>query len=747
MVIRRKVRKADGVKSGLKLSAMLGLLLVSRLVNASPALPVPINLSGARELSSGKPELAFKKVSGALDSDTVLHLFKLGTINVKLEKQKKALEALEKVISDSRVLAPLAYEKTGDLYNDSAQIEKALIEYSSALKYSLPENYRHHLFQKVMETVEKGAEIPGSSPWLKEYRKWLRHKQEIDAGALRKQLVSFLDAGSTANADSLLEQSLPKLEGYDAGTVIGTFLKKRKTDSTTSAEFLFSLARKCYNTRNYILADRLLSATQDGKGFSKVSSRLFLLHTARVAYKQGRYKQAVDLYKKYHKKYGASSEVFMQIARSYRKLKHHGDATKWYDTHIKYYPSHSKSVEILWLRAWQHEAKKHFKSAASVYRQIYRTKNKRTSEARLRHALCYYRRGEYRRALANLRAFQKNLPQAYHLEAGIYWQGKCLKAMGKTEQAREVFKKLTRLDPTDYYAHRARQMLGDTSKAAPALFDTVSTDIPFSRMWLDSISPSKKRLSKKDSIDLRRGAALLAVGEAQVADFFLENFEKNYPYNLVLQYDLASAYSLSGDLALAHRVGRRLAWRIPLKHRRSVPLPVRSVLHPPYFSETIVKYARKYGVDPLLVSAVIRQESIFDPGIESPAGAVGLMQIMPYTGEVIAKKMNERFRLDSLYSYSFNVRYGVFYLSELIDRWKDKTVLVLASYNAGPHNARKWHDRGKDLEFDLFVEDIGFTETRGYVKKVLGNYWTYKALSTIPGYAYSFSESKMVNQK
>lgn len=740
---------ASAIMLNLALTAALAVLFSFK-AGASPALPVPISWSGTQELWSGKPDLALEAVSrDSLDADTVLHLFKLGSIGAQLKKEKETLDALNKVVSSCKVLAPLAYEKIGDLYCGLENYEKAIAGYGSALNYTLPRNYRHHLFGKIRTGVDSGAQIQAGTEWLNEYSRWNLRDHEVDISALQKKLDSFLDAGSVESADSLLKQSLPGLTGWNAGTVIGVYLKKRNFDSTSSADYLFSLLEKCYETGNFALSDKLLTSVQACRDFSSaVSAKEFLLYSARIAYKRGRYKQAVDQYKNYHNEYGASSEVFMQIARAYRKLKHFGDAAKWYDLHIKYYPSHSKSVEILWLRAWQHEAKKHFKSAASVYRQIYRTDNDRTSEARLRHALCYYRRGEYERALANLRAFEKELPRAYHMEAGIYWQGKCLKALGREEEARRVWKKLAGLDPTDYYAHRARQMLGDSVNAVTAVFGPDSTDVQTSRMWLDSISPSKKDLSSQDSIDLRRGAALLSVGEAKVAVFFLENFEKNYPYNLMLQFDLATAYTLSGDPALAHRVGRRLSWRIPLEHRRNMPLPVRSVLYPTYFSESIVENARKFGVDPLLVSAVIRQESIFDPEIVSPAGAVGLMQIMPYTGEAIAKKLNEAFSVDSLYNFAYNARFGTFYLRELMDRWKDNNmVLVLASYNAGPHNAQKWYNRGKDLEFDLFVEDIGFTETRGYVKKVMGNYWTYQALSKVPQYAYYTLVSEKVGEK
>ncbi|MBD3420240.1 MAG: transglycosylase SLT domain-containing protein, partial [Chitinivibrionales bacterium] len=152
-------------------------------------------------------------------------------------------------------------------------------------------------------------------------------------------------------------------------------------------------------------------------------------------------------------------------------------------------------------------------------------------------------------------------------------------------------------------------------------------------------------------------------------------------------------------------------------------------LYPFPFKEHIVRNANTYQLDPFFVTAVMRQESIFDPVIESPVGAVGLMQIMPYTGEEIADDLGEAFVKDSLYRPAFNIRYGCYYLRKLMNQFKDDQLLAICGYNGGPKNARKWKRMNSNDEFDMFVENIGFSETRKYAKKVLGNYWTYKALA------------------
>jgi soluble lytic murein transglycosylase len=520
--------------------------------------------------------------------------------------------------------------------------------------------------------------------------------------------------------------------------------KKRASDTTlVTTKFLFSLAKQSAECRNFTTAERMLQQAQRRHEFAlvvpaKEAARL----SGDVAYGREQWQKAIDYYKKYDAAYGSESEVIMNMARAYRSLDQGGQAQAWYDRHVERFPQHQKTQEILWLRAWNFEEAGDYKSAAAGYKRVFGTKGKRTEEAYLRHALCYYRRGLYDSTVAHLEAFKRKYPQSDYQWAGMFWQGKSLAARGRAADAHKVWGEIARLDPTDYYAHRARQLMGvgaDSASGGVLFGGRMAARMDEARMraWLDSLTPwAKKKLSAKDSVDLARGAALLMAARPLEADMFLDRFESGYAENLQLQYDLACGYAIAGSKALSFRVARRLAWRIPMESREGRPLQVLSIIFPPFYTSEISKYAARFGVDPLLVIAVMRQESIFDYKIVSPAGAIGLMQVMPTTGEGIAKELKETFAEDSLYNYETNIRYGAFYLRKRSVQFEGDKVLVLCSYNAGAHNAIKWRDRNKNLEPDLFVEDIGFFETRGYVKKVMGNYWTYQALSKVPGYEY-----------
>ncbi|MCL6615354.1 MAG: lytic transglycosylase domain-containing protein, partial [Firmicutes bacterium] len=134
----------------------------------------------------------------------------------------------------------------------------------------------------------------------------------------------------------------------------------------------------------------------------------------------------------------------------------------------------------------------------------------------------------------------------------------------------------------------------------------------------------------------------------------------------------------------------------------------------PYF-ELVSAHARRHSLDPLLVEALIREESSFDPHAVSKRGALGLMQIMPETGLWIASQLGEELTPARLLAPEENIRYGVWYLATLFERFAGDAVKTLAAYNAGYNRVEEWRARGI---WDGTLADLGrlpFLETRSYV--------------------------------
>ncbi len=156
--------------------------------------------------------------------------------------------------------------------------------------------------------------------------------------------------------------------------------------------------------------------------------------------------------------------------------------------------------------------------------------------------------------------------------------------------------------------------------------------------------------------------------------------------------------------------------------------------HPRAFAQDVQRAARRYGIDPNLLFAVMRVESVYQPHIVSYAGAIGLMQIMPRTGRLIANRLGRRdYSAADLLDPQTNLDFAAWYLSSLIRRFDGRLPLAIAAYNGGPHNVRRWLAGHADrMPLDAFLEEIPFGQTHRYVRRVLTHYAAYRRQQGLP---------------
>jgi soluble lytic murein transglycosylase len=134
---------------------------------------------------------------------------------------------------------------------------------------------------------------------------------------------------------------------------------------------------------------------------------------------------------------------------------------------------------------------------------------------------------------------------------------------------------------------------------------------------------------------------------------------------------------------------------------------------------TIKQEAKRYGIDPYIAAALIRQESVFNPNAISRVGARGLMQVMPATGQVISKRQgNGSITAADLYNATLNIKLGMNYLAQMIGEF-GRIEYAAAAYNAGPSRAQRWIAERGSMDIEDWIESIPFSETRGYVQAVL----------------------------
>ncbi len=178
----------------------------------------------------------------------------------------------------------------------------------------------------------------------------------------------------------------------------------------------------------------------------------------------------------------------------------------------------------------------------------------------------------------------------------------------------------------------------------------------------------------------------------------------------------------SGDFSESVRLAARSGAALPQNELRGEAFL--SLTHPRAFEAEVKKAAGQFGIEPSLLWAVMRQESAFDPGVVSSAGAVGLMQLMPAT----ARDEAARLRLGAADSWepSTNILLGAAHLARHLKDFGSPEK-ALAAYNAGGGSVRRW-TQGPGESLDEWVEGISYPETNEYVRKVMGNYFVYKAL-------------------
>ena len=221
-----------------------------------------------------------------------------------------------------------------------------------------------------------------------------------------------------------------------------------------------------------------------------------------------------------------------------------------------------------------------------------------------------------------------------------------------------------------------------------------------------------------DGRDIVQAARMLAaVGARDTMRVFVLHIDDVLPTaaEQALLVDFAKLY---GDQDLAMRVVRAGAQRGLILPERGYPL-----MTPPYAPG---------GAEPAFVLSISRQESNFNPYIRSSAGAVGMMQLLPSTAAIVARKIGESYSSDRLTDASYNMKLGSSYLGSLIDRFSGSYLMAAAGYNAGPGRPTQWTSycgdpRGSMTDPLDYIECIPFSETRNYVMRTLETTQVYRA--------------------
>jgi len=286
-----------------------------------------------------------------------------------------------------------------------------------------------------------------------------------------------------------------------------------------------------------------------------------------------------------------------------------------------------------------------------------------------------------------------------------YWTARLMERQGKSAEAKIIYDRLANAPYEDLYAVSAqRRGAKRTIAAAPNPLKKGTDEWP---LIADKTAPPELRMAYElGSLGLQR--------EAQLEVRANLNLENSRFANAIL----GEIYYLQGASVSSSRALRMAFPKLATVEQDSVPARFIKMDFPLHYEDHIRKEASRRGVDPYLVMALIRQESVFNPEARSGVGARGLMQLMPPTARELSQRLGRHFSDSSLTDPDSNIDMGVLYVKQLLDRNQGNIQLTAACYNAGIGNVANWRRAAPSRPIDEFVENIPFVETRGYVKRV-----------------------------
>ncbi|HUI46167.1 MAG TPA: tetratricopeptide repeat protein [Nitrospirota bacterium] len=362
-------------------------------------------------------------------------------------------------------------------------------------------------------------------------------------------------------------------------------------------------------------------------------------------------------------------------------------------------------------------------------------------------AWSFYTSSDYRRSEQTLQELVNRYPRSFLANQSRYWQGRAAEKMGNRSRAAAYYEEVLRKGPYTYYGYRAAERkarleaaITDLKTASTNSIDiddvcggTFSRDEPMNSFDIDAGPPewtaeTRQVLSGEPSY--QKSLELMSLDMKKEAAQELWALEGSVPRKQGMSIALSRAFFDLGDYYHSLQLVLRNYERYLERPREGIPDDLWLLAYPQGYWESILSYAQKYGQDPYYIAAIVREESQFFSGALSPAGARGLMQVMPTTGEWVARRIKlDRFDQNKLFDADTGINVGTWYIGYLMKQFKGDPLLVAAAYNAGPDAVTAWLAKfGFNSDRDAFVEEIPYAETRGYVKKVLRNYGEYRRI-------------------
>ncbi len=316
-----------------------------------------------------------------------------------------------------------------------------------------------------------------------------------------------------------------------------------------------------------------------------------------------------------------------------------------------------------------------------------------------------------------------------------YFRARAQEFSGNPKTAEKSYASVITTYPTTYYAllafNRRAELLGATNPSDSKLDICGQNQQLCKNAFKEIDAPEKIKIpaALREEDNFKKGSILLSLGLTDLArqEFSalrsLHAKEPDTLWALAYLLDSAQAYPIS------HDIPRRSIENWVTGYPDNATRARWEVAFPTPFKPLVNEWATARKIPMELVYAIMREESGFNPRVESWANARGLLQLMEPTAKNVARtdKFGE-LSSSQLFDPTINIRLGTGYMAELSGQLKGHPALIIAGYNGGHGNVSRWLNERGDLPLDLWVEDIPYGQTRDYTKRVLTSFWTYSFL-------------------
>ena len=359
-----------------------------------------------------------------------------------------------------------------------------------------------------------------------------------------------------------------------------------------------------------------------------------------------------------------------------------------------------------------------------LYRELFRTSQSADDQRAYlwRAGVAALRDGQVDRALTNLRGLIGRRPGGDLAPAGLYWLGVAQTYTDDAPAAVRTLRTVAERFPFHYYGMRAADRL-------MRLTNGRETGLPDATQEFPALEVSR---AARDRAEYKAAMVLARAGLTEDAAWYLRRLLGRQRCDRGLALLAARASAEAGSYSSVSRILVNHFGTFLRRPARGLPDDFWELVYPRPFWNAVSAAARSRSVDPVLLLSLMRQESRFDPEARSPLGALGLLQIMPYTAEALAERagvgeiLNGGVDEAALMQPSVNTAIAATLTGNLLEMFDAAIPPVIAAYNAGEDRVALWWAATRDLSEDFFVDTIPYSETRRFVREVLSNYSAYQ---------------------